>query len=155
MVETPKKQNLSKFLNNGYPFLPKWPLKMGRGFETQAAQPCPNPPGIVHLQLCQVYLGCCKQVFVMAPTTSLVHGDGFIIHALLRNFLFSDWLICKYTKCIENAWGTPHSVPRLSIALMVPERYINQFFWLTLGNIYTFHVKWNFKAISLSFLSQT
>ena len=31
-----------KILNNGYPFLPKWPLKMGRGFEAQAAHPCPN-----------------------------------------------------------------------------------------------------------------
>ena len=31
-----------KILNNGYPFLPKWPLKMGRGFEARAAHPHPN-----------------------------------------------------------------------------------------------------------------
>ena len=31
-----------KILNNGYPFLPKWPLKMGRGFDARAAYPRPN-----------------------------------------------------------------------------------------------------------------
>ena len=33
-----------KILNNGYPLLPKWPLKMGRGFEARAAHPCPQYP---------------------------------------------------------------------------------------------------------------
>ena len=36
-------------LKNGYPFLPKSPLKMGRGFEAREAHPCPTqiwvPPG--------------------------------------------------------------------------------------------------------------
>ena len=31
-----------KNLKNGYPFLPKSPFKMGRGFEAQAAHPCPT-----------------------------------------------------------------------------------------------------------------
>ena len=39
--------------NNGYPFPPKWPLKMGTGLEASAAHPRPNniwvppppPPG--------------------------------------------------------------------------------------------------------------
>ena len=31
-----------KILHSGYPFLTKWPLKMGRGFEARAAHPCPN-----------------------------------------------------------------------------------------------------------------
>ena len=31
-----------KILKNGYPFLPKSPLKMGRGFEAWAAHPCPT-----------------------------------------------------------------------------------------------------------------
>ena len=31
-----------KILKNGYPFLPKSPLKMGRGFEARAAHPCPT-----------------------------------------------------------------------------------------------------------------
>ena len=31
-----------KILKNGYPFLPKSPLKMGRGLEAQAAHPCPT-----------------------------------------------------------------------------------------------------------------
>ena len=31
-----------KMLKNGYPFLPKSPLKMGRGFEARAAHPCPT-----------------------------------------------------------------------------------------------------------------
>ena len=39
-----------KILTNGYPFLPKSPLKMGKGFEVQAAHPCPTqiwvPPGL-------------------------------------------------------------------------------------------------------------
>ena len=40
-----------KILNNGYPFQPKWPLKMGRVFETQAAPPLQTkseypPPGL-------------------------------------------------------------------------------------------------------------
>ena len=30
-----------KILKDGYPFLQKSPLKMGRGFEAQAAHPCP------------------------------------------------------------------------------------------------------------------
>ena len=40
-----------KILKNGYPFLPKSPIKMGRGFEARAAHPCPTqiwvppPPG--------------------------------------------------------------------------------------------------------------
>ena len=38
-----------KLLKNGYPFVPKSPLKMGKGFEAQAAHPCPTqiwvPPG--------------------------------------------------------------------------------------------------------------
>ena len=38
-----------KILKNGYPFLPKSPLKMGKGFEARAAHPCPTqiwvPPG--------------------------------------------------------------------------------------------------------------
>ena len=43
-----------KILKNGYPFLPKSPLKMGRGFEARAAHPCPTqilvppPPGPIH-----------------------------------------------------------------------------------------------------------
>ena len=48
--ETPKNRKISekwayfsrKNLKNGYPFLPKSPLKMGRGFEAQAAHPCPT-----------------------------------------------------------------------------------------------------------------
>ena len=28
--------------NNGYPFPPKWPLKMGTGLEASAAHPRPN-----------------------------------------------------------------------------------------------------------------
>ena len=31
-----------KILKNGYPFLPKSPLKMGTGFEARAAHPCPT-----------------------------------------------------------------------------------------------------------------
>ena len=31
-----------KIFKNGYPFLPKSPLKMGRGFEARAAHPCPT-----------------------------------------------------------------------------------------------------------------
>ena len=31
-----------KILKNGYPFLPKSPLKMGRSFEARAAHPCPT-----------------------------------------------------------------------------------------------------------------
>ena len=31
-----------KILKNGYPFLPKSPLKMGRGFEVWAAHSCPT-----------------------------------------------------------------------------------------------------------------
>ena len=31
-----------KILKNGYPFLPKSPLKMGRVFEARAAHPCPT-----------------------------------------------------------------------------------------------------------------
>ena len=38
-----------KILKNGHPFLPKSPLKMGRGFEARAAHPCQTqiwvPPG--------------------------------------------------------------------------------------------------------------
>ena len=38
-----------KILKNGYPFLPKSPLKMGTGLEARAAHPCPTqiwvPPG--------------------------------------------------------------------------------------------------------------
>ena len=46
----PKSQNLWKYfsrkiLNNGHPFLPKWPLKMGRGFETPVAQH-PSEPNL-------------------------------------------------------------------------------------------------------------
>ena len=40
-----------KILKNGYPFLPKSPLNMGRGFEARAAHPCPTqiwvPPGVL------------------------------------------------------------------------------------------------------------
>ena len=39
-----------KILNNGYPFLPKWPLKMGRGFEAWAAHHCPNHRSKVYVQ---------------------------------------------------------------------------------------------------------
>ena len=46
--------------NNGYPFPPKWPLKMGTGLEASAAHPRPNniwvpppPPGIGWEQICQ------------------------------------------------------------------------------------------------------
>ena len=39
--------------NNGYPFPPKWPLKMGTGLEASAAHPRPNniwvPPSKQHL----------------------------------------------------------------------------------------------------------
>ena len=46
-----------KNLKNGYPSLPKSPLKMGRGFEARAAHPCPTqiwvtpppPPGFILL----------------------------------------------------------------------------------------------------------
>ena len=31
-----------KILKHEYLFLPKWPLKMGRGFEARAAHPCPT-----------------------------------------------------------------------------------------------------------------
>ena len=31
-----------KILKNGYPFLPKSPLKMGRGFEARVSHPCPT-----------------------------------------------------------------------------------------------------------------
>ena len=31
-----------KIFKNGYPFLPKSPLKMGNGFEARAAYPCPT-----------------------------------------------------------------------------------------------------------------
>ena len=31
-----------KILKNGYPFLPRSPIKIGRGFEAQAAHPCPT-----------------------------------------------------------------------------------------------------------------
>ena len=41
--------------NNGYPFPPKWPLKMGTGLAASAAHPRPNniwvpppPPGVSH-----------------------------------------------------------------------------------------------------------
>ena len=34
-----------KPLKNEYLFLPKWPFKMGVGFEAQAAHPCPNQIG--------------------------------------------------------------------------------------------------------------
>ena len=37
-----KSWNLWKILKNGYPFLPKSPLKMGRGFEAWVAHPCPT-----------------------------------------------------------------------------------------------------------------
>ena len=41
------KQKLWKYVmrkipKNGYPFQPKWPLKMGRGFEAWAAHPSPD-----------------------------------------------------------------------------------------------------------------
>ena len=44
-----------KILKNGYPFLPKSPLKMGRGFEARAAHPCPTqiwvpPRGSYHAE---------------------------------------------------------------------------------------------------------
>ena len=43
-----------KILKNGYPFLPKTPLKIGRGFEARAAHPCPTqiwvpPPETIFL----------------------------------------------------------------------------------------------------------
>ena len=38
----PKNPKIAKFLKNGYPFLPKSPLNMGRGFEAWAAHPCPT-----------------------------------------------------------------------------------------------------------------
>ena len=42
-----------EIFNNGYTFLLKWPLKMGRGFEARAAHPCPikseYPSGVTPL----------------------------------------------------------------------------------------------------------
>ena len=71
MAKTPK---IAKFLKNGpifrkilkneYPFLPKSPLKMGRGFEARAAHPCPTqiwvPPGA----LPTIYVNCLRHFVI-------------------------------------------------------------------------------------------
>ena len=44
------------------------------------------------------------------------------IHILQLNFLFFDWLFCKYAECIENVHFTPRTAPRLRKVLLVRDR---------------------------------
>ena len=76
---------LRKMPKKGYLFLPKWPLKMGRGFEAEAAHPCPNqiwvsPPPTpciaIYMSLGKIHL-CFKPTEIQSEMLKMDENDDF------------------------------------------------------------------------------
>ena len=68
-----------QILNNGYPFLPKWPLKMGKGFEVRAAHPCPTqiwvPPSYTSFE--PSYSVCIAMIVILNPHQLVARRETF------------------------------------------------------------------------------
>ena len=65
---------------NGYPFQPKWPLKMGRGFEAQAAHPHPNqiwvpPSGVEHTSWLDLLKGGGVMIDLVIKGLAMIFAD--------------------------------------------------------------------------------
>ena len=94
----------TKNCENGYPFLPKSPLKMGRGFEAQVAHPCPTqiwvPPGEFYWKLKLWVCSClfCTRALHMASHNTVISIKNLISEAShIRQF------VNQYPKQI-NTW---------------------------------------------------
>ena len=79
-----------KILNNGYPFLPKWPLKMGRGFEARAAHPCPN----------QIYIIYIRPIFEKLRFMWICGIWGNFV----KIWYFVNWLKLEFNKFFAHVW---------------------------------------------------
>ena len=73
----------------------------------------------IFFDLCQLYWKNYLNLQIL-----LRNKWGFLIciHTLPLNFLFSDWLFCKYAECIENVHCTLRTAPSLHKVLLVHDR---------------------------------
>ena len=91
--------------NNGYPFPPKWPLKMGTGLEASASHPRPNniwvppppPPGLVPARM--LHNKSIIFFFLYRFSTRCNSFQSFSItfqarHRIGRVFFLSQWCRC-------------------------------------------------------------